>query len=227
MRYRASPCTSTGAYFYISNMKFAMNGSLVIGTLDGANVEILQEIGEENIFIFGAKCAEVNGIREQRRNGTLGVDPRFNQVLGTYNFRSTAISLTRKPTLRTCTLTPYSHMCGWSGMIEIGTFGTPDKWGNILNSLQPENDFYLVGHDFADYLDAQVGLSHAPLCRERHECPHPGPCVQERVAAAYKDKLGWAKKTLLSTARSAFFSSDRTIKQYAEEIWNVKVILLM
>ncbi|KAB5540884.1 hypothetical protein DKX38_013858 [Salix brachista] len=153
-----------------SNMKFALNGCLIIGTLDGANVEIREEIGEENFFLFGATADEVPRLRKERENGLFKPDPRFEE----------AKEYTRS-----------------------GAFGSYD-YNPLLDSLEGNSgygrgDYFLVGHDFPSYMDAQ-----------------------ERVDEAYKDRKRWLKMSILSTAGSGKFSSDRTISQYAKEIWNIE-----
>jgi starch phosphorylase len=150
-----------------SNMKFAMNGCLIIGTMDGANVEICREIGEENIFIFGARAHEIEGLRKQVREKAIPVDPRFDAVLD---------------------------------LIEKGTFGA-NVFTPILNSLRNGNDYYLLAVDFPSYIKAQ-----------------------EEVDATYKTPTVWVKKSIMSTAGCGKFSSDRTIKQYAQKIWNIKPV---
>ncbi|GLU02269.1 hypothetical protein SLE2022_195240 [Rubroshorea leprosula] len=152
-----------------SNMKFSLNGCLIIGTLDGANVEIREEIGEENFFLFGAKADEVPTLRKERENGLFKPDPRFEE----------AKEYTRS-----------------------GVFGSYD-YKPLLESLEGNSgygrgDYFLVGHDFPTYMDAQA-----------------------RVDEAYKNRKKWQKMSILSTAGSGKFSSDRTIAQYAKEIWNI------
>ncbi|VFQ98226.1 unnamed protein product [Cuscuta campestris] len=152
-----------------SNMKFALNGCLIIGTLDGANVEIREEIGEENFFLFGARAEEVPHLRKQRENGQFKPDPRFEEA---------------------------------KQYIRSGVFGSYD-YTQLLDSLEGDSgygrgDYFLVGHDFPSYLDAQ-----------------------SRVDQAYKDRRRWIKMSILSTAGSGKFSSDRTISQYANDIWNI------
>jgi len=151
-----------------SNMKFAMNGCLIIGTLDGANVEIAQEIGNENIFIFGAKADEINGLRKQVREESLPVDPRFTAVLDS---------------------------------IEKGNYGDAKEYQPILEALRGGNDYYLLGYDFPSYLEAQ-----------------------HKVDETYKNPGEWLKMSINSTSHSGYFSSDRTIKQYAENIWNIRPV---
>ncbi|KAK6935760.1 Glycosyl transferase, family 35 [Dillenia turbinata] len=153
-----------------SNMKFALNGCLIIGTLDGANVEIREEIGEENFFLFGAKADDVPRLRKERENGLFKPDPRFEEA---------------------------------KQFIRSGAFGSYD-YTPLLESLEGNTgygrgDYFLVGHDFPSYMDAQT-----------------------RVDQAYKDRKKWIKMSILSTAGSGKFSSDRTIAQYAKEIWNIE-----
>ncbi|XP_051143319.1 alpha-glucan phosphorylase, H isozyme [Andrographis paniculata] len=152
-----------------SNMKFALNGCLIIGTLDGANVEIREEIGDANFFLFGATADEVPRLRKDREDGKFKADPRFGEA---------------------------------KKMIRSGAFGTYD-YNPLLDSLEGNSgygrgDYFLVGYDFASYMDAQ-----------------------DRVDKAYKDRKSWIKMSILSSAGSGKFSSDRTIAQYANEIWNI------
>lgn len=145
------------------NMKFAMNGALIIGTMDGANIEIAQEIGEENMFIFGARAEEVPRLRRERAGMTL--DPRFTNVVN---------------------------------MIRKGEFGWQDYFAPLADSIT-YSDYYLLAVDFAAYLDAQAA-----------------------VDAKYKDTDAWTRSSILSVAGSGFFSSDRTISEYASQIWGVE-----
>ncbi|GMP89566.1 hypothetical protein CsSME_00041084 [Camellia sinensis var. sinensis] len=153
-----------------SNMKFALNGCLIIGTLDGANVEIREEIGEENFFLCGATADEVPLLREEREKGLFKPDPRFEEA---------------------------------KQFVRSGAFGSYD-YNPLFDSLEGNSgygrgDFFLVGHDFPSYMDAQA-----------------------RVDKAYKDRKRWIKMSIMSTAGSGKFSSDRTISQYAKEIWNIE-----
>ncbi|KAI8103779.1 hypothetical protein M9435_006307 [Picochlorum sp. BPE23] len=145
------------------NMKFAMNGALIIGTMDGANIEIAQEIGEENMFIFGARADAVADLRANR--STYQPDPRFNHVVN---------------------------------MIRTGVFGWEDYFGPLVDAIT-YSDYYLLANDFPDYLRAQ-----------------------DAVDQKYKDKAAWTRSSILSTAGSGFFSSDRTIREYAKDIWDVE-----
>lgn len=153
-----------------SNMKFALNGCLIIGTLDGANVEIREEIGEENFFLFGARAEDVPRLRKERENGLFKPDPRFEEA---------------------------------KQFIRSGAFGSYD-YNPLLESLEGNSgygrgDYFLVGYDFPSYIDAQA-----------------------RVDEAYKDRKRWIRMSIRSTAGSGKFSSDRTISQYAQEIWNIE-----
>lgn len=152
-----------------SNMKFSLNGCIIIGTLDGANVEIREEIGEDNFFLFGAKADEVPNLRKEREAGQFIVDPRFEEA---------------------------------KQFIRSGVFGSYD-YNPLLDSLEGDSgygrgDYFLVGYDFPSYMDAQA-----------------------RVDEAYKDRSQWLKMSILSTAGSGKFSSDRTIAQYAKQIWGI------
>ncbi|XWS32946.1 hypothetical protein CRYUN_Cryun22dG0034500 [Craigia yunnanensis] len=157
-----------------SNMKFAMNGCIQIGTLDGANVEIREEVGEENFFLFGAKAHEIAGLRKERAEGKFVPDPRFEEV---------------------------------KEFVRSGVFG-PYSYDELLVSLEGNEgfgraDYFLVGKDFPSYI----------------EC-------QEKVDEAYRDQQRWTRMSILNTAGSYKFSSDRTIHEYAREIWNINPVEL-
>jgi starch phosphorylase len=150
------------------NMKFAMNGALTIGTLDGANIEIRDEVGADNFFLFGLSTAEVQaahaaGHRPQRY---IDADPELRGALE---------------------------------LIESGFFsrGDPDVFQPLLDNLR-HHDPYLVLADFRAYADCQ-----------------------QRVSQAYVDVAGWTTRSIFNTARSGYFSSDRTIREYCGDIWNV------
>ncbi len=151
------------------NMKLSLNGALTIGTLDGANVEIREEVGEENIFIFGMTVEEVTALVKK------GYKPsEFYQA----NEELRAV-------------------VDWVG----SNYFTPNEPPGVLNMLRDNlihHDPFLVLADFAAY----------------SEC-------QKRVDAAYRDKAAWARMAILNTARMGKFSSDRTIAEYAKEIWHV------
>jgi glycogen phosphorylase len=148
-----------------SAMKFAMNGCLILGTMDGAILELAKEIGEANIFTFGTRSYDVANRRNEMRNGEIRMDSRFENVLT---------------------------------IIERGDFGATD-FTKILNSLRHGNDYYLLSVDFNSYVEAQ-----------------------EEVDGTYKIPSLWYKKSIMSTAGSGKFSSDRSIKQYANQIWKIK-----
>jgi starch phosphorylase len=152
------------------NMKLALNGALTIGTLDGANVEILDRVGQDNIFIFGLTAAEV----EARRRG--GINPRE--------------TIDGSPMLREVL-----------DAIGSGVFSPnePGRFRDIVTSLC-EHDHFLVTADFDAYLAAQ-----------------------EKVATRWQDRAAWWRSSAINTARVGWFSSDRTIREYADEIWKVRV----
>jgi len=145
-----------------------MNGCLIIGTLDGANVEIVQEIGQDNIFIFGAKAHEIEGFRKQVREQSIKVDPRFTAVLDS---------------------------------IDAGHYGDIQTFKPITDGLRHGHDYYLLSVDFPSYVEAQ-----------------------NKVDRMYSRPEEWLKMSIMSTAGCGKFSSDRTIKQYADNIWNIKQI---
>ncbi|KAK9060108.1 hypothetical protein SSX86_020812 [Deinandra increscens subsp. villosa] len=157
-----------------SNMKFAMNGCIQIGTLDGANVEIRQEVGKENFFLFGAEAHEISGLRKERSEGKFVPDPRFEEV---------------------------------KKYVRSGVFG-PYNYDELMGSLEGNEgygraDYFLVGKDFPAYI----------------EC-------QEKVDKAYRDQKEWTKMSIMNTAGSYKFSSDRTIHQYARDIWTIEPLIL-
>lgn len=157
-----------------SNMKFAMNGCILIGTLDGANVEIRQEVGEDNFFLFGAEAHEIAGLRKERAEGKFVPDPRFEEV---------------------------------KSYVRSGVFG-PYNYEELMGSLEGNEgygraDYFLVGKDFPSYI----------------EC-------QDNVDEAYRDQKRWTKMSILNTAGSYKFSSDRTIHEYARDIWRIDPVVL-
>jgi len=156
------------------NMKLALNGALTIGTLDGANVEIREEVGEDNIFIFGKTVEEVEAIRER------GYNP-YDYYNGNWELKSVI------DWLRSDFFTPGEH----------------DAFAPLCGSLLEGGDPFLVLADYAAYVKAQ-----------------------EEVDKAYKDKKRWARMAIMNTARVGKFSSDRTIRQYAEQIWNLKPVAI-
>lgn len=153
------------------NMKFAMNGALTIGTLDGANVEIMDQVGEENFFLFGLTADEVRDLKAQ------GYDPM------TYYNRHADLQLV-------------------IDRIASGVFSHGDKelFKPIVDNLL-YGDPYLLLADYQSYI----------------EC-------QDRVAAAYRNQEQWTKMSILNSARMGMFSSDRSIREYCEEIWKVEPV---
>lgn len=151
------------------NMKFALNGALTIGTLDGANIEIKNEVGDENIFIFGLEAEEVERIRAS------GYNPRMIYENN-------------------------SNLKRIIDMIASDYFNKnePGIFRHIVDSLL-YHDYYFVLADFQSYIDKQA-----------------------EVESEYRNVDRWTKKSILNVARIGKFSSDRTIKEYAEEIWKVK-----
>ncbi len=154
------------------NMKFSLNGALTIGTLDGANVEILEEVGEENIFIFGMTAEEAE-----------------------YEH----IHISRSPQV-VCAENPV--VAAVIESIGNGSFSRGDKelFTPLVESLMSPYDPYLLLRDFESYLDCQ-----------------------KRVATAYMDQQKWTKMSIVNVARMGKFSTDRTIREYAEEIWGIPV----
>lgn len=154
------------------NMKFALNGALTIGTLDGANVEIREEVGDDNIFIFGLKVEEIQDLHAK------GYKP---QTLVNTNEELAAI-------------------LGW---LRSGHFspGEPNALKPLVQSLTEWGDPFLVLADYTAYIKAQ-----------------------EQVDQAYRDRNRWARMAILNTARVGKFSSDRTIAEYASDIWNLEPV---
>jgi starch phosphorylase len=157
------------------NMKFMLNGALTIGTLDGANVEILEEVGKENIFIFGMTADEVQEVYRKD-----DYDPwdiyNMNQ-----NVRQVLTQLI-------------------NGVLSDDHELFRDLYNALLNGSRSQRpDEYMILKDFESYAMAQ-----------------------DQVSRAYKDKGNWARSAIMNVASSGKFSSDRTIRQYADEIWDLK-----
>lgn len=151
------------------NMKFMLNGALTFGTYDGANVEIVQEAGEDNNFIFGLRVEDIEKIQKQ--------------------YKGSKVAEANESLMRVV-----------SNLVD-GTFeedGTGD-FEDLYNSLMTERDTYFVLEDFMAFKEAE-----------------------DKVFAAYKNQKAWAKMSLMNIAHSGIFSSDRTIMQYAKEIWNIE-----
>ena len=157
------------------NMKFMVNGALTLGTLDGANIEIVEEAGNENAFIFGLTADEIIKIEAEH----------------SYNPQK---YLERNPELAKV-----------MNQLIDGTYSQDTQlfkelYDSLIYGIEGNRaDVYYVLADFDAYVKAQ-----------------------EEVAAAYQDKMAWAKKALLNIARSGKFSSDRTIEDYVKDIWKLE-----
>jgi starch phosphorylase len=153
-------------------MKFALNGALTIGTLDGANIEIHDEVGAENIFIFGLTVEEAERARQQPQGMGRQIYEADPEI------RRTVDSIA-------------------SGMFSNGDTGL---FRPIVEGLLAPVDRYLLLEDLEDYLRCQA-----------------------EVDRAFMDHEEWTRKSILNVARMGRFSSDRTVREYAEEIWGIKV----
>ncbi len=153
------------------NMKFALNGALTIGTMDGANIEIREEVGKENIFIFGLLAEEVEELKQK------GYDPK--------DYYKNIPDLKRV-----------------IDMIANDYFNPrePGIFRDIINGLM-NVDYYCLFADFESYIK-----------------------TQDKVSELYKKQDEWTKKSILNVARIGKFSSDRSVKEYAEKIWKVKPV---
>ena len=159
------------------NMKFMLNGAPTLGTMDGANVEIVEEVGEENAFIFGLSSDQVIAYEHNNQ-----YNPRE-----IYNIDSEIRAVLTQ--------------------LVDGTYapGNSEEFRDIYNSLLESQggrpDMYFILADFRSYAEAQ-----------------------RRVEEAYKDTARWAAMAMLNTAKCGKFSSDRTIEEYAKEIWNLEKV---
>jgi starch phosphorylase len=152
-------------------MKFMLNGALTVGTYDGANVEMCEEVGQDNIFIFGLRVDDVKKIREAGYRPQEYID--------------------RSPALKEAL-----------DFIRANSFcpGSPDLFKPLIDSLV-YSDPYMICADFEDYRK-----------------------TQERAEKVYRDKNLWTKKSIINVAKSGKFSSDRTIRAYAKDIWGVGAV---
>lgn len=151
------------------NMKFSMNGALTIGTLDGANVEIREEVGAENFFLFGLTAGDVSRMRSQ------GYNPR-SYYEANLQLRQTMDAMV-------------------SGQFSSGD---PELFRPIFDHLIAHDDYMLLA-DYQPYVDCQIKVSHT-----------------------YRDQAAWRKMSILNVARMGKFSSDRSIREYCEKIWDAK-----
>jgi starch phosphorylase len=147
------------------NMKFAMNGALTIGTLDGANVEIREQVGEENFFLFGKTTKEIEALR--------------------HNYRPWELIPNRSDLGEVLKLIEQGHFSNGDG----------DLFKPLLQNLTGHDPFFVLA-DFGDYMRAQ-----------------------DAVNRAWADRNRWNRMSLLNTARMGYFSSDRSIREYAQRIW--------
>jgi len=154
------------------NMKLALNGALTIGTLDGANIEIREQVGEDNIFIFGMNAAEVSALRQSHYKPGEYYDsnPELHEVLD---------------------------------MINKGYFSPaqPSRYTSIFRNLIDHGDQYMLLADYRSYV----------------EC-------QERVDEFYRRPTDWTRSAILNVANMGYFSSDRTIMDYARDIWHTQPV---
>ena len=153
------------------NMKFMMNGALTIGTLDGANIEIREEVGAENFFLFGLSAEEVEEMRAEYDPETIiAADEDLRRVMQ---------------------------------LLQSGHFNQsePGIFDPLLHGINSPHDPWMTAADFRSYIDAQ-----------------------QRVATAYRDQERWTRMSILNTAASGRFSSDRTIAEYNRDIWGLKAV---
>ena len=154
------------------NMKFMLNGAVTLGTMDGANVEIVEEVGEENAVIFGLRAEEV---MKYEREGGYNPKDIYNNDAAVRTVLTQLIN----------------------GMYSSDD---PDRFRDLYDSLINE-DVYFILKDFASYVEAH-----------------------RKIDTLYRDEKNWAKMVMLNTACAGKFSSDRTIEEYAKEIWNLKKV---
>ena len=147
------------------NMKLALNGALTIGTLDGANLEILDRVGADNMFIFGLTAAQVED-RRWRHAPPSVPSPALRRVLDAIG----------------------------SGLFSPDE---PDRYRDLVDDLT-SSDWFMVAADFDAYAD-----------------------TQRKVATRWCDRRAWWRSSVLNTAQMGWFSSDRTIREYAADIWGV------
>jgi len=150
------------------NMKFMMNGAMTIGTLDGANIEIREEVGDENFFLFGLTAEEVENVRgSYHPSAIIDADADFKRVMG---------------------------------LLESGHFNQcePGLFSPISAAIRSDSDPWLVAADFRTYVEAQ-----------------------KRADAAFQDKEKWLRMSILNTAYSGKFSTDRTMQDYNRDIWKL------
>jgi starch phosphorylase len=153
-------------------MKFALNGALTVGTLDGANVEIRDHVGADNFLLFGMTAEEVVARRSVAGHAgqAIAADPRLAEALS---------------------------------VVRDGTFSPdePHRYHGIADNIAGP-DYFLVASDFTDYWRAQ-----------------------READTLYRDPAAWERKAAINTARSGWFSSDRTIRGYMKDVWGAVSLL--
>ena len=153
------------------NMKFMMNGAVTIGTLDGANIEIREEVGDDNFFLFGLTEQEVTTQRQHYNpHDIIEQDPALKRVVN---------------------------------LLKDGFFNQyePNRFDNVINAFMSPHDPWMTIADFASFVKAQ-----------------------EQASLAYQDKMHWNTMSILNTAHSGKFSTDRTMQEYNQDIWQLKAI---
>lgn len=155
------------------NMKLALNGAVTIGTLDGANIEILEQVGDDNMFIFGLKTAEVRNMREQKSYRPWEHYARAPRLKRVVDSLSSNLFCTQEP----------------------------DLFAWIFANLLDANDEHFHLADLAAYLE-----------------------THEKATHAFDDRGRWTRMAILNVARMGKFSSDRTVAEYARDIWNIKAV---
>jgi starch phosphorylase len=153
------------------NMKFMMNGAITIGTLDGANVEILEAVGEENFFLFGLTVDEIPALRENYDpQHIIDIDEDFTRVMR---------------------------------LLDNGHFNRfePHVLDDVLGAVRNPKDLWMTAADFRAFVDAQ-----------------------EAAGQAYQDQQHWTRMSILNSAASGRFSTDRTMRDYNEDIWHLEAI---
>ena len=153
------------------NMKFMMNGAITIGTLDGANVEIREAVGDENFFLFGHTVEEIEALRgSYDPQAIIAGDDDFRRVMG---------------------------------LLESGQFNhfEPGIFDSIIQSIKEPADMWMTAADFRAFVDAQAA-----------------------AGKAYQDQAGWTRMSILNTACSGRFSTDRTMRDYNNDIWHLEPI---
>ena len=153
------------------NMKFMMNGAITIGTYDGANIEILEAVGEDNFFLFGLKESDVEALRgHYDPQAYIDTDPDLQTVMQ---------------------------------LLESGHFNPcdPGIFDDVIGTMKNPGDPWMTLADFRSYID-----------------------TQHQVANSYQDREGWIRKSILNTASSGFFSTDRTMQEYNRDIWKLEPV---